>query len=536
MNSQELYNITATSIACSHPTGYRDALRSYIQCHCTNPKKIFGFNPYTGKREQIEVPCGKCYHCRETRTNEWVTRLYAHAEDFKNVYFITLTYRSFERNLSKLDSYLIDYLRDAFWHLDNNNKNDHYCYSPCLLCKNHYQNFLKRLRKNTGLNDITYILCGEYGSQFHRPHFHAILFTNGTLKYEDIVKAWALELSKVDGSFVPARNNKSSVLCRFGRVDFHSLRENGSFDTMANVDGKMLDSHKCFAYVCKYINKDEYNAKRVGLAYNDIFYNNNSYDLQNFEEMQVNNLLLESYPKDFREFKFKFRPFVSPSRGTPIASLFVARHVQEMARGVFSHSSLQTKSIVTPSYFVRKAQEYVYGLRKISDNGSCFGKGNLLLLSSYLSQMVRGDVSLVNSVDSERAIDIQQVLNTNKCFKDLSTGLRYIIFKADLDYSFVNGYKYDRSLRKFVQVSSSSVEDFATYWVYRLDADFIRAYKSFRLREKNRSFFDEFISLYENEIPHDEEFDSYFNSLMLDEDLRIKSYFDYRNINKKLFE
>lgn len=39
----------------------------------------------------------------------------------------------------------------------------------------HFQDFMKRLRKRFG-NDIRYYMCGEYGGEFGRPHFHAILF------------------------------------------------------------------------------------------------------------------------------------------------------------------------------------------------------------------------------------------------------------------------------------------------------------------------------------------------------------------------
>lgn len=43
------------------------------------------------------------------------------------------------------------------------------------LVKSDFQNFMKRLRKNTGAK-IRYFHCGEYGEQLSRPHHHAILF------------------------------------------------------------------------------------------------------------------------------------------------------------------------------------------------------------------------------------------------------------------------------------------------------------------------------------------------------------------------
>lgn len=37
-----------------------------------------------------------------------------------------------------------------------------------------FQKFLKRLRKSVG--PVRYLMCGEYGSHTHRPHYHCILF------------------------------------------------------------------------------------------------------------------------------------------------------------------------------------------------------------------------------------------------------------------------------------------------------------------------------------------------------------------------
>ncbi|AJK28255.1 putative replication initiation protein [Eel River basin pequenovirus] len=39
----------------------------------------------------------------------------------------------------------------------------------------HFQLFMKRLRKNTGVK-VRYFHCGEYGEQTKRPHYHALLF------------------------------------------------------------------------------------------------------------------------------------------------------------------------------------------------------------------------------------------------------------------------------------------------------------------------------------------------------------------------
>lgn len=58
--------------------------------------------------------------------------------------------------------------------------------SPKLIYK-HFQDFMKRLRKDNPQQDVGVFVTGEYGTKTKRPHWHAILFnycpTDGTLKY-----------------------------------------------------------------------------------------------------------------------------------------------------------------------------------------------------------------------------------------------------------------------------------------------------------------------------------------------------------------
>jgi hypothetical protein len=53
---------------------------------------------------------------------------------------------------------------------DRNLPNDH------SLNKKHFQNFLKRFRKAIHPQKIRYFMCGEYGDDTWRPHYHAIIF------------------------------------------------------------------------------------------------------------------------------------------------------------------------------------------------------------------------------------------------------------------------------------------------------------------------------------------------------------------------
>jgi hypothetical protein len=72
------------------------------------------------------------------------------------------------------------------------------------LVKEHFQKFMKRLRKHYAPKKIRYYHCGEYGEENERPHYHACLFgldfddrmaysaTNNVITYtsETLEKIW----------------------------------------------------------------------------------------------------------------------------------------------------------------------------------------------------------------------------------------------------------------------------------------------------------------------------------------------------------
>ncbi len=95
------------------------------------------------------VPCGKCHLCTRRRLNEWAFRLHQEIKNSSSASFITLTYDEYELPLSQNGL-------------------------PTLVKKD-FQNFIKRLRKRTH-NKIKYYAIGEYGTDFQRPHYHAIMY------------------------------------------------------------------------------------------------------------------------------------------------------------------------------------------------------------------------------------------------------------------------------------------------------------------------------------------------------------------------
>ncbi len=106
------------------------------------------YNTMAGERTKI-VPCGKCIKCLQRRQNGWAFRLTKESQISTSACFITLTYSDYPTSPQGLPT----------------------------LHKKDYQNFLKRLRKKLPkTSGIKYYACGEYGTQTHRPHYHAIMF------------------------------------------------------------------------------------------------------------------------------------------------------------------------------------------------------------------------------------------------------------------------------------------------------------------------------------------------------------------------
>lgn len=103
--------------------------------------------------DPIPLPCGKCVGCRMEAAKQWKIRVCHEAELYKHdqVFFVTLTYDNA--------------------HLPINQVGEPY------LKKSDIDKFLDDLRlPSYGVRRrYKFYLCGEYGGEFHRPHWHLIL-------------------------------------------------------------------------------------------------------------------------------------------------------------------------------------------------------------------------------------------------------------------------------------------------------------------------------------------------------------------------
>jgi len=95
--------------------------------------------------QRMDLPCGQCIGCRLRRARDWSVRIMHEAQTNERSCFVTLTYD--EENVPVHGS--LKY-RD-------------------------FQLFMKRLRTLTGVK-VRFFMCGEYGPENLRPHYHACLF------------------------------------------------------------------------------------------------------------------------------------------------------------------------------------------------------------------------------------------------------------------------------------------------------------------------------------------------------------------------
>lgn len=140
------------------------------------------FKAKSGEGDSLDLACGRCIGCRIDRSRNWAIRCMNEASEFEDNSFITLTYA---------DEYLPKY--GSLKYSD-------------------FQLFMKRLRKRFTGKKIRFYMCGEYGEENLRPHYHAILFNldfkdkkaffkskSGSLVYrsEELEKLWTLGQSSI---------------------------------------------------------------------------------------------------------------------------------------------------------------------------------------------------------------------------------------------------------------------------------------------------------------------------------------------------
>lgn len=118
------------------------------------------------KREEVQIPCGKCIGCKLEYSRQWAIRcqheMMCHYENS----FITLTYDDEHLPKRGVDKkHCQDFFKLLRYYLSNN------------------QEYIERLKFYRGRDSnpisetgVRYFGCSEYGEKSFRPHYHFILF------------------------------------------------------------------------------------------------------------------------------------------------------------------------------------------------------------------------------------------------------------------------------------------------------------------------------------------------------------------------
>lgn len=166
---------------------------------CSNP--LYLANNKRAYLRGIDKPlvvanCGKCLSCRQIAQNEWILRAYWHWKEYTEklhgmVFFVTLTYSdesipyivSYDTNILGENVNITELLRGkpSQWLIDNSK----YCFS----CFNKrdidkfFNSVRQHFKRKYGIDNIDYLVCSEYGSQFScRSHYHILVYVPNTFR------------------------------------------------------------------------------------------------------------------------------------------------------------------------------------------------------------------------------------------------------------------------------------------------------------------------------------------------------------------
>lgn len=128
----------------------------------------------SSSQQWIKVPCNQCIGCREANSRKWAVRCMLEAEQYPDRddltfnWHITLTYD--EHNLPCYEE-LIDKSTGETKYSDN--PNGVLKYSDVQTFKKDLLEYFRTHYNHTG---VKFFMCGEYGGQTKRPHYHIIFF------------------------------------------------------------------------------------------------------------------------------------------------------------------------------------------------------------------------------------------------------------------------------------------------------------------------------------------------------------------------
>lgn len=202
---------------------YDKRLKMFCKSTEENRQKLFdmldsGYFDIYPDANVVEVPCGCCVGCRLDHSLEWALRLVAESKTCEHAYMLTLTYD---------DDHLPMIMPNKDFPVE----------VPTLWTRDQFKDWMKNFRRQVeyhyGITGLRFFMCAEYGSKFHRPHYHVILFN---FPFPDLVK-W--KVTKAGSQLY-----RSPFLEKVWKYGFSSVGE---------------VNPECCAYVARYVLKKQKN-------------------------------------------------------------------------------------------------------------------------------------------------------------------------------------------------------------------------------------------------------------------------------------
>lgn len=147
----------------------------------------------------VYAPCGHCFACRLALQTSLVNRMFCAWRSHNCSAFVTFTYD---------DDHLI---------VPDGTK------SPTL-SKEDVHRYLDKIRHMLKGTDFEYFLCGEYGDNFGRPHYHAVFFG---LDFEYHSKFFKRSWTKGSVKVLPVTSQSFRYVSKYLT---QSIKNNGYFD------------------------------------------------------------------------------------------------------------------------------------------------------------------------------------------------------------------------------------------------------------------------------------------------------------------
>lgn len=225
--------------------------RHFVKNYDVNPQDVYIYNTETGECEPlfIEVPCGYCEDCRQSRISKVANKVFLQSCTAGNPYFVTLTFSP--ENEKKYNLHKRPTKSETNPLQFNEQRKELHSERVDII-----QKFLKRLRKrlvSQGYTEkLTYCIVSERGKNGHF-HYHGLFWLPDTPELQEL-------------RFFPIQNKKGETIeiCepRFGK--FVSDAWQFGF-TKTYLDRDKKGKSNAGKYLFKYMSKSDNWHERVEL-------------------------------------------------------------------------------------------------------------------------------------------------------------------------------------------------------------------------------------------------------------------------------